>query len=94
MTYFRIQLPVYYRRRSRVSRLCSEWEKVGPRGSNHRNNFGFNIQLLISGRHIGLPLQNTLYYAFALQKVKSMEKHHNQHRLKIVISYFFDTAYR
>ena len=47
MTYFRIQLPIYYRQRWRVSRLCSGREEVGPRRSDHRDIFVVkNINLL------------------------------------------------
>ena len=46
MIYFRIQLPAYYRRRWRVSRLCSEWEKVVPHRSNHRDVFSVKYSLV------------------------------------------------
>ena len=35
MNYFRIELPLYYRRRWCVLLSCSEWEGVGP----HRYNY-------------------------------------------------------
>ena len=38
MTYFRIQLPAYYRLRYPVSQLCSEWEEVVPGRSDHQDN--------------------------------------------------------
>ena len=49
MTYFRIQLPAYYRPRWGVLLLCSEWEEVVPPRTNHQDNiFKYNVILSVA----------------------------------------------